>query len=84
MKMQKKQVGVRSGGGWGQGGCERRIEVIVKMQKRCGGTVGRGGGQGGCERRIEIIVKMQKSRGVGSGRGGGGVMVDANKELKLL
>ena len=28
-----KKVGVaRSGGGGGQGGCERRIEVIVKMK----------------------------------------------------
>ena len=38
MKMQKKVGVVRSGeggpvGGGGQGGCERRIEVIVKMQK---------------------------------------------------
>ena len=56
--MQKKpggqDVGVRSGGpvgGGGQGGCERRIEVIVKMQKsRWVGwrrwQVGGGGGAG--------------------------------------
>ena len=37
-------------GGGGQGGCERRIEVIVKIQKKSGGQVGdevgvgRGGG----------------------------------------
>ena len=24
-------------GGWGQGGCERRIEVFVKSQKKIGG-----------------------------------------------
>ena len=43
--------------GWGgQGGCEQRIEVIVKMQKK--GRRGSGwGGQGGCEHRIEVIVK---------------------------
>ena len=55
--------GVRVGlGGGGQGGCERRIEVFVKIQKKyffffgggggCrgrGGGVGGGGGQGGCE-----------------------------------
>ena len=50
------------GGGWGrgQGGCERRIEVFVKIKKKnlgggVGGSVGGvglggGGGPGGCER----------------------------------
>ena len=48
------------GRGRGQGGCERRIEVFVKIQKKNiffwgGGSVGGvglggGGGQGGCER----------------------------------
>ena len=41
--------------GWvGQGGCEQRIEVFVKIQKKYfffwGG--GGGGGQGGCERNV--------------------------------
>ena len=40
----------------GQGGCERRIEVFVKIKKKWGGGVGGGrvklGGSGGCERRI--------------------------------
>ena len=49
------------GGGGGQGGCERRIEVFVKIQNK---------------RRIEIFVKIQKKIGGGvggwSGRGGGG------------
>ena len=47
--------GGRVGGG-GQGGCERRIEVFVKIQKKkkLGGGGGGGGGtglggQGGCE-----------------------------------
>ena len=55
----------------GQGGCERRIEVFLKIQKKkklggggVGGSVGGvglgGGGQGGCERRIEVFVKIQK------------------------
>ena len=39
--------------GWGQGGCERRIEVFVKIKKKkIGGGGGgrvRGVGQGGCE-----------------------------------
>ena len=43
------------GGGWGvglggQSGCERRIEVFVKIQKKyffCGGGVGGGGSVGG-------------------------------------
>ena len=60
--------GVRSGGVGlgGQGGCEQRIEVFVRIQKKnCGGGsvggVGVGlGGQSGCERRIEVFVKIQK------------------------
>ena len=36
----------------GQGGCEPRIEVIVKMQKKSGGGSGRGWVQGGGVRRI--------------------------------
>ena len=43
----------KSGKG-GQGGCEPRIEIIVKMKKvRMG--------RGGCEPRIEVIVKMKKT-----------------------
>ena len=61
------------GGRWGgrgrvggQSGCERRIEVFVKIPKKkfWGGGVGGGrwggrwgvgvGGQSGCERRIEV------------------------------
>ena len=66
----------------GQGGCERRIKVFVKIKEEYfpGGGVGsgrvrgggRGGGcQGGCERRIEVSVEMQKK----SGGGGGGCQV---------
>ena len=36
--------GGRGSGWWGQGGCERRIEVFVKIQKKIGGG---GGGLGG-------------------------------------
>ena len=61
----------------GQGGCERRIEVFVKIQKKKyffffggGGRVGVGLGGGG-------------RRGVGSGWWGG-VRVDQNEELKFL
>ena len=66
-------VGVRLGG---QSGCERRIEVFVKIQKKkfflggggrgwVGGQWGVGvglGGQSGCERRIEVFVKIQKKK----------------------
>ena len=57
----KKKIFFLGGGGpggclvgvWGQDGCERRIEVFVKNQKKkLGGVRGRGsslGGQGGCE-----------------------------------
>ena len=41
MKIQKKKIW----GGGGQGGCERRIEVFVKIQKKNGGGGG-GGGSG--------------------------------------
>ena len=77
----------------GQGGCERRIEVFVKNQKKnWGGGGGRGegsdwGGQGGCERRIEVFVKILKKTffwgGGGVGRVGG-VRVDVNEEFKFL
>ena len=47
-------VGGGSGSGWGgQSGCERRIEVFVKIQKKrfflggVGGSVGGGGRWGG-------------------------------------
>ena len=60
----KINCGVKIGGS-GQGGCERRIEVFVKIQKKnCVCVCGGGGGgrecQGGCERRIEVFVKIQK------------------------
>ena len=60
----------------GQSGCELRIEVFVKIQKKKfeGGGVGggwgcRGRGQGGCERRIAVFVKIQKKIFLGWGRG---------------
>ena len=40
-------VGGGVGLGRGQSGCERRIEVFVKIQKQNGGSGW--GGQGGCE-----------------------------------
>ena len=70
----------------GQSGCERRIEVFVKIQKkdffgggggpswggRWGG-VGVGlGGQSGCERRIEVFVKIKKKIFFFFWGGGGG------------
>ena len=58
------------GRGRGQGGCERRIEVFVKIQKKnyffWGGV---GGGEVG---------------GSVGGVGLGGVRVDVNEELKFL
>ena len=83
MKIQKKilgggGVGCRgkgggSGGGvgWeGQGGCDRRIEVFVKIHTKKIGGGGRGGSGG---------------LGLGGGSGWcGGVRVDVNEELKFL
>ena len=72
--------------GVGQGGCERRIKVFVKIPKKylffcenskkkfLGG--GGGGSKGGCERRIKVFVKIQEINfgegGSGGGGGGGG------------
>ena len=58
--------------GWGgQGGCERRIEVFVKITKKIGGGVGLEGGQGGCDRRIEVFGKIHKKKKSGDEGGGG-------------
>ena len=49
----KKKLGGGSGGQWegsgwgGQGGCERRIEVFVKIQKKKKNWGGGSGGGGG-------------------------------------
>ena len=63
--------GVRVGGG-GQGGCGRRSEVFVKIQKKIGGGGGWGdrGGGGWGDR--------------GRGRVGWGARVDVIEELKFF
>ena len=58
-------------GEWGHGGCERRSEVIVKIQKKKKIGRRRGSGQSGCERRIEVIVRIKKKKSGGKGGGGG-------------
>ena len=80
----------------GQDGCDRRIEVFVKIQKKnkMGGGEVRGvglGGQGGCERSIEVFCENLKKKkffffflGGGSGGSGLAVRVDVNEELKFL
>ena len=55
--------------GGGQGGCERRIEVCVKIQKKKKKIWGGGGPVGG---------------GGGGSGSGWGVRVDVNEELKFL
>ena len=68
----------------GQGGCERRTKIFVKIQKKMGlGGRGRGwvwgrgsgwGCLGGCKRRIEVFGKIHKKKsGGGLGGGSGGV-----------
>ena len=75
----------------GQGGCERRIKVFVKIKKKMGGGGSGGGvglgGQGGCERIIEVFVKIPKNTnwgGGGVGLGGVGVRVVVTEELKFM
>ena len=71
--------------GVGQGGCEQRIEVFVKIQKKKNWGVGVGlGGQGGCERRIEVFCENKKNKKNGGG-GGAGVRylkIDKKKSKK--
>ena len=74
----------KSGGGCragvGQGECDRRIEVFVKIKKNegyrvggrvggqgggCGGSGWIGGGHGGCERKMEVFVEMQEKKSRG-------------------
>ena len=70
-KFKKKIMWGGGGGcrvGGGQDGCERRIEVFVKIHKKkfggggvrvwAGGGGGRVWGSGGCERRIEVFMKI--------------------------
>ena len=85
------------GGGGGQDGCVRRIEVFVKIQKKMGG-----GGEVGLGVRVDVNEELKflgkftqkkfrgggggvgsRSRGgqVGGGRVGGGVRVDVNTML---
>ena len=68
----------RTGGG-GQGGCEQRSEVFVKMQKKVGGgsgpgwgSRGRGSEPRGSEQTIEVFVKIKKKIGGGGQVGGWG------------
>ena len=67
----------------GQSGCERRIEVFVKIQKKnffLGGGGGRWGvgvglgGQSDIERRIEVFEKIPKKKNFLGGGGGSGWM----------
>ena len=71
-----------AGSGWGggrQSGCERRIEVFVKIQKKKnwgGGVRGRGQVWGV---RVDVIVELKSFFFLG-----GGVRVDVNEELKFF
>ena len=69
------------GRGRGQGGCERRIEVFVKIQKKKNyfwGVGGVGGSVGGVVfggvrvdvNEIEVFVKIQKKKFFWGGKGG--------------
>ena len=45
------------GGGGGQGGCERRIEVFVNIQKKLGAGVE--GGESGWGVRVDVIEELK-------------------------
>ena len=95
-KFKKKKIG-RGVGLGGQGGCERRNEFFVEIQKNNGGGVGgfgRGGGGGSglggfrvdVNEEVKFLGKFTKKiRGGGSGGSGWeGVRMDVNEELKFL
>ena len=76
-----------------RGGCKRRIELFVKIQKkiRGGGWVGGGGGSGWGVRvdvneELKFLGKFTKKIGGGGGGGGGfgfgggGVRMDVNEK----
>ena len=54
MKSKKKSGGGGGVGLWGQGGCERRIEVFVKIQKNSGGGGVRSGWRVGVNANEEL------------------------------
>ena len=59
-------------GGGGQGGCERRIEVFVKIQKK---KIVEGGGRGvrvDVNEELKFWENSQKNSGGGGGSGEGG------------
>ena len=70
-------------GGGGQGGCERRIEVFGKIQKKIGGGGGRGSGVGSGDRvgavrvdvneELKFLGKFKNKYFLGGSGGGGGV-----------
>ena len=56
----KKKIGGGEVGLGGQCGCERRIEVFVKIQKKWGGGVGGGvGGRGRVGRGVRVDVNEE-------------------------
>ena len=67
--MHKQSVGEGGSGLGGSGGCECRIEVIVKMKKSPGGPV-RGEGV-----RVDVNEELKLLSGVGSSRGSRGGQV---------
>ena len=65
------------GGVGGQGGCERRIEVFVKIQKKYWGGSGGGRDRVGWVRvdvneELKFLGKFTKKKSGGRGREGGG------------
>ena len=63
--------------GGGQGGCQRRIEVFVKIQKKNWG----GGGwvRVDVNEELKFLGKLKKNGGWGDPGSGWGVRVDVNE-----
>ena len=88
----KKKNFFWGGGGSGQGGCERKIEVFVKIKNYFFFFFFFGGGGGvrvDVNEELKFLRKFKKKIFfcvcVGGGGGGGGrVRVDVNEKLKFL
>ena len=55
----------------GQGGCKRRIEVFVKIQKKNGGSGWGGGGGVDVIEELKFLGKFTKKKNSGGGVGSG-------------
>ena len=74
----KKKIEGGPGRGGGQGRCERRIEVFVKMKENSEG----GGGQGGCEH--EDLNYCDSAKQLGGGKRTLSLLQNMSEKIKIF